>query len=331
MKLETIPIQTLETKGQGGGQRIIYVTGMKPKPAPELHRPALLRVLGASLARISPDAEVWLRQRPEHFALVTWTPELYSEPGDLAPDLPGIERLLDAPVASEQDRREANSLARSVFRCWHLIGDSYPVLTRIMASAQLRATLADVRRYLTNQAGVADRIRGHLKSALLEAWDAGARVLVIGHSLGSVVVYDSLWQLAREERAAGRCELLITLGSPLATRFIRKGLMGADRDGADRYPDNIDHWMNVAARGEMVALHRRIRPFFESMLKLGLLTSLEDITDIYNHFRSEDGLNVHKSYGYLNHPIVAGAITDWLGYSSSGSILTSMRRFRSRP
>jgi hypothetical protein len=50
------------------------------------------------------------------------------------------------------------------------------------------------------------------------------------------------------------------------------------------------------------------------MLRLGLISEIEDVPGIYNHYRGADGLNPHKSYGYLNHPAVAGRISRWLGY-----------------
>jgi hypothetical protein len=312
-------------------RRIIYVTGMKPKPDPAVHRPVLMRVLANALGRFGDEAGTWLHARDENFVLVSWTSLLYSERADIAPDLPGVERLLEQPVPSDRDRSEAASLRRRLRRIWHLVGDSYPWLSRIVASAALNVTLADVRRYLSNQDGVAEAIRQCLIDELVQAWEAGDRVLVIGHSLGSVIAYDSLWQLSRRDGRQDRIDLLLTLGSPLATRFIRKGLQGADRRGPERYPDNIDRWVNVSARGEMVALHQRVRPFFAAMQRAGLVRSVEDITGIYNHFRAGDELNVHKSYGYLNHQVVAGLIAGWLGYSSSGSMRTSIRRLRSRP
>ncbi len=114
------------------------------------------------------------------------------------------------------------------------------------------------------------------------------------------------------ERHPGRVDLLLTLGSPIATRFIRKALQGTGRAGADRYPENIGRWRNVTARGELVALHPRIKPFFRQMIQLGLVDSIEDDVDIYNHFYGPNGLDVHKSYGYLNHASVAGPIADWI-------------------
>lgn len=296
--------------------RVIYITGMKPKPEPALHRPELMRVLSASLGRVAPEAQSWLYDRPENFVLVSWTSLLYSERRDIELDRQGVERLLQQPFPSERDRHEADAPGLKLRRNWHLIGDSLPRLSSIVATPALQVTLADVRRYLANEDGIADRIRRLLTDELESAWMAGDRVLVVGHSLGSVIAYDSLWQASRASGGEGRVELLMTLGSPLATRFIRKGLKGAGRSGPERYPDNIDRWVNVSARGEMVALHRRVRPFFADMLRYGLIRAIEDVPDIYNHFRDADGLNPHKSYGYLNHAVVASRISSWLGYSS---------------
>jgi hypothetical protein len=304
------------TEGRMSQARIIYITGMKPKPDPVLHRPELVRVLAAAMARSSPAAAEWLVARPEHFVLVSWTRLLYGEMRDINLDLPGVEALLRNPFPSIEDRREADAPGRALRRAWHLIGDSFPWLSALVAPAALRVTLDDVHRYLENSAGIADRIRELLITQIRTAWSAGDRVLLIGHSLGSVIAYDSLWQLSRQAGGGGRVELLLTLGSPLATRFVRMGLKGADRSDATRFPDNIDRWVNVAARGEMVALHRRVKPFFATMLRRKLIESIEDEVGIYNHFRGERGLDVHKSYGYLNHPVVAGRICRWLGYSS---------------
>jgi pimeloyl-ACP methyl ester carboxylesterase len=296
--------------------RIIYITGMKPKPEPGLHRPELMRVLAAALGRETKAAADWLYERPENFGLVSWTSLLYDERRDIALDRTGIERLLEQPYPSAQDKREADALRLRLYRAWHLFGDSFPWLSQFIASPALKLTLDDVHRYLENRDGVADRIRQLLIDALTAAWQDGDRVLVIGHSLGSVIAWDSLWQLSREAGQDSRIELLMTLGSPLATRFIRNGLKGAREKGARQFPTNIGRWVNVSARGETVALHRRVRPFFAGMLRYGLVGEIEDIPDIYNHFRGAFGLNPHMSYGYLNHPVVAGRVRRWLGYSS---------------
>ena len=95
-----------------------------------------------------------------------------------------------------------------------------------------------------------------MRSALLEAWSAGEQVLLIGHSLGSVIAYDTLWELSRGERHEnGRVSLFMTLGSPLASPMILRGVQGARLSGRERYPEIVDRWQNFSARGEITALH----------------------------------------------------------------------------
>jgi hypothetical protein len=48
------------------------------------------------------------------------------------------------------------------------------------------------------------------------------------------------------------------------------------------------------------------------MLKLGLIESITDVNGgIFNFFRNEAGLNVHRSYGYLVNPRVGEVIARW--------------------
>jgi pimeloyl-ACP methyl ester carboxylesterase len=199
-----------------------------------------------------------------------------------------------------------------VRRLWHLVGDALPFLGRLVARPELRLTMSEVHRYFSDENGVASDVRGMLRSALQKSWGANERVLLIGHSLGSVIAYDTLWELSREVRSEGRVDLLMTLGSPLATRFIRKALRGVDREGPDRYPANIRRWVNFTAKGELMALRPQLGPHFAPMLDMGLVEAIEDHTELYNHFRGDIGLNVHKSYGYLAHRLVAERIADWL-------------------
>jgi hypothetical protein len=291
--------------------RIIYVTGMKPKPPPGEHRAALLRVLAAALGRARPAAGEWLMAHPEQFTLISWTHLLYATPRDIGQDLPGIERLLRSPVADARERRDADSLRQHVLRWRRIIGDLFPALTDLFANAEVKQLLADVRRYLTNVDGVGDAVRAMLESALTAAWKSGERVLLMGHSLGSVIAYDCLWELSRAKRASGEVEQFVTLGSPLAARSIRRGLKGADRSGPERYPANIRRWSNFTAHGELVAL-RRLEPYFRPMVALGLVAAIEDHLDLYNHFHGPSGLELHRCYGYLNNERVAGLIAEWL-------------------
>jgi pimeloyl-ACP methyl ester carboxylesterase len=292
--------------------RIVYVPGMKPKPVPDTHRAALLRALLAGLERVKPGAARLLRQHTDRFDLVSWTFLFYGSYRNFEIDRPGLDRLLAQPEPTAEDLKEIGSASRRMLRWWHLFGDSVPWLSRLIASADMRVVLAEVRRYLRNDDAIADDVRALVKERLTRAWQAGETVMLIGHSLGSVIAYETLWELSRRDAADGRVDLLVTLGSPLATRFVRRSLRGADQRGALRYPSNVRCWMNVSAKGELTALHPKLRPFFGGIVQPGMAESLEDLTGIYNAFHADFGLNVHKSYGYLAHPDVADVIGAWL-------------------
>lgn len=285
---------------------------MKPKPPPDAHRRALSRLMRAGLAKVRPEAARLLSEHGEWLHLVSWTYYFYGAHRDVGLDIPGVERLLESPEPSEEDIREIDSLARRLSRWWHVAGDALPLLGRLIARPEMRLTMAEAHRYLHNRRGVASYIRSMLKTPLLQARREHQPVLLIGHSLGSVIAYDTLWELSHEDNVDLRIDLFITLGSPLATRFMRKGLRGADRSGRERFPTNIRRWANFSAKGELTALHPRLQPTFQEMIDLGLLESLDDHTGLYNPFRGELGLNVHNAYGYLVNPAVAEVVGDWL-------------------
>lgn len=291
--------------------RLVFVPGMKPKPPPGAHARLILRVLGAALSRVRPGAARLLEEHPERFTLIAWTYRFYQRHRDTALDAAGVERLLANPEPSAADTAEIDALARRLSRLLRFAGDALPLLGRLVARRALRLTLTEVHRYFADHDGLGSAIRGDLARELAQAAERGERVLLVAHSLGSVIAYETLWELTQVQSSA-RVDLFVTLGSPLASRFIRRRLAGARLKGAERYPGNVRRWVNFSAKGDDTALHPRLRPFFGPMLELGLLESLEDHTGLYNHYRSEIGLNVHDAYGYLAHPLVASVIGDWL-------------------
>jgi tRNA A37 N6-isopentenylltransferase MiaA len=104
----------------------------------------------------------------------------------------------------------------------------------------------------------------------------------------------------------------MTLGSPLATHAIRRGLRGTNKRGADAYPSNIARWVNLSARVDTTALHPRLEPRFREMLELGLVGSIEDHVDLENCFRGPYGLNTHEAYGYLFQRTLAETVGEFI-------------------
>jgi hypothetical protein len=291
---------------------------MRPKPEHDAYRRELCRVLTASLARVRPTLR-WPRADASRcLTLVSWTVHFYDEHRDIALDLPGIQRLLEQPEPSARDLHDVGACGRRLARVWRLLGDAMPALGRMIAKPDLRRTMAEAARYQRDENGIGTTIRGMLKAVIEEAWRRGERILLIGHSLGSVIAYDTLWELShasgssRERPRDARIDLFMTLGSPLASRFIRGQLAGSAQRDERRYPTLVRRWENFAARADMTAFRPTLRPYFDGMLRLGLTEAIVDHVGLYNHFRGDIGLNPHEAYGYLNHHLVAERIAAWL-------------------
>lgn len=289
---------------------ILFVPGMKPKPEPPLHREQLLRCLLEGLRRVDPPVSEALTAAPDSLTVASWTHTFYGEHRDLSRDLGGIEALLAQQSPTPRDIAEACAWPRRLEAFVRRIGDRLPFLIPRLADENMQTTLAELRRYFGNEDGIAGDVRAELKAPLASARDAGRPVLVIGHSLGSVIAWDSFWELSREEGCADSIDLFLTLGSPLGQHYVQRRVKGAGESGERRYPANIRRWANVVAAGDLTALDRGLRDDYADMLELGLVEEIVD-HEVFNHFRPQGELDVHSEYGYLVNETTAGIVADW--------------------
>lgn len=290
--------------------RIIYIPGLLPKPEPETHREALLRCLLAGVGRIDDDVATDIANTAGAFDVVSWTYDFYGEHRSFAIDAASVEAVIDQEAPSIEDIAEATSWKRKLTRGIYALGDMLPFLIPHVANERMEVHLRDLRRYLRDENGIAEHTRRMLKVPLSAALKGGHRVLLIAHSMGSVIAYDALWEMSRGARDHLRLDLLLTMGSPLGQRYMQKRLKGARETGHMRYPNNIRRWKNVAAVGDLTALDPYLANDFEEMLELGLLESFEDEVT-FTHFRLDGVLNVHAEYGYLVNERTARTVTEW--------------------
>lgn len=288
--------------------RILYVPGLRAKPTPAVHRETLWRCLLEGVRRADPRAAAELAAAPECLHLALWGHHFYGAYRDVRLDDAGIAALLADARPGTDSIREVFGIRRRTNYFAHLCGDRLPWLIDWLADEDTRSNIAASERYFRNVEGVGDRIRAGLRTELERSWAAGERVLLMAHSFGSVIAWDTLWSL---QGKGGPIDLFLTLGSPLGTRYIRSRLLGASASGAARYPQGICHWQNLAAIGGLTALGRRFAAEFAEMQQLGLVAGISDRTDLINPFRGTEGLNVHKCYGYFVNPVTGAAIARW--------------------
>ncbi len=293
--------------------RIIVVHGRGSKPSKVCKLRCVRQVLTESVRRVDARAGAWLAAHPRTIQLAYYA------------DL--LRRLTGEPLESCDSFREPIArLYEESQRCptWirfraHLHGlsvNASEVMARMLTPQARRRMMArrfpDVMRYLTDHA-LASQIRARLQQLLVPALRRRERVILVAHSLGSVVAYDVLWKLSHmsEYRSLrGRTiDAWITMGSPLGDKLLKTYLLGWRYPLAHRYPTHVRRWHNLSARGDAISHDQRLANDFAPMLKAGYVERLEEHTNLCTVYRGrEEQWNPHKLYGYLILPEVGRVV-----------------------
>ncbi len=289
---------------------ILYIPGLKPKPEPATHRRQLFRCLLEGIRRLDAATADTLERTDDCFQIVAWTYDFYGVHRDMGLDQDDIDSLLEQREASDCDKAIASSWKRRLLRWIFHTADFLPFTIPKLATEELEVHLRDLNHYVRNEQGAADAARSKLKMALQRAAADGRPVLLLAHSMGSVIAHETLWQLTRESDSDVQVHLLVTMGSPLGQKLIQRRLLAAGRSGADRYPANIRDWINLAAVGELTAIDTNLKNDFGEMIDLGLVENIDD-RQMYNYYRMRGTLNVHAEYGYLVNEVTASIVRDW--------------------
>lgn len=135
-------------------------------------------------------------------------------------------------------------------------------------------------------------------------------ILLIGHSMGSIIAYDVLTQKVPELKI----DTFVTLGSPLGLpiimskiaseqkqRLIKKAKLGT--------PENVtSNWYNFSDLSDRVALNYNLKDDYEANLKrVGVIDKI-----VYNNYVYNGRRNPHKIYGYLRAPEFSQVIHEFL-------------------
>jgi hypothetical protein len=157
-----------------------------------------------------------------------------------------------------------------------------------------------------NGAPVKDAIRKRLADVLAKY--KNRQILLIAHSMGTIVAYDVLTQALRDVSV----HTLITLGSPLGLPNIIKKIHAEQgtnyKTGTLPSPENITHkWYNFADLNDPVALVYNISDDYKKNSR-GI--GPEDVI-IHNNYKQNGKYNAHKLFGYLRAPQTANAVYDF--------------------
>ncbi len=155
------------------------------------------------------------------------------------------------PAAFDEESAEPASkglVVRGAQACLDIL-ERTPYLGGMTASLLIRQ-IKQVHRYFEDPA-LGQEIRGELETAIQEDTQ-----VVLAHSLGSVAAYEVLWNLKDV-----RIDTLVTMGSPLGLKSIRRRL-ARSAEAAPGRPPSVRRWVNVAAEQDVVALRKRIKTLY---------------------------------------------------------------------
>jgi hypothetical protein len=188
-----------------------------------------------------------------------------------------------------------------------------------IAETLITKVAPDMAHYWNEDTYFGSDVRHRLMVELKEALDNQDDVMIVSHSLGSMISYDVLWKLSHygeyrhDYGADKKVDLLVTLGSPLGDENVKDRLKGSRLKGDKKYPLNIQQWINISAEDYFISHDSEIKNDYEEMLELGLVPGgMKDIYPIYNLNIRNGKSNPHASIGYLIHPEFIAVLDEWL-------------------
>ncbi len=160
----------------------------------------------------------------------------------------------------------------------------------------LLGQLSQVGRYLGRGEPDGDGrcLDARVRERVLQGLDPGRPLVVVAHSLGTVVAFEAL------HHYSGPVRLLITLGSPLATAT---AVLPRIHPRPPRTPEPVERWLNFWDRDDIVVCRPRIKDWMLPN-RAGVLP-LSDRVD-------SDGIWVHTATKYLRQSSVAGIVVEAL-------------------
>lgn len=154
-----------------------------------------------------------------------------------------------------------------------------------------------------DQAEIRQKMRSRLSELLAE--HQGKRLMLIAHSMGSIIAYDVLRSC--ENSAAIKIEHFITVGSPIGLPIVAHKIR--QEFGEKHTPQQVQRWTNIADPGDKVALDCNLADEYGPNHQ-GVRVS--DVLVHNGYVNPEGESNPHNICGYLRTPEASDCIREFL-------------------
>jgi hypothetical protein len=263
--------------------QIIGMHGLNNKPEPRVLADWWRRSLDEGMARAG------LATKLPPFKLAYWADILHAAPvvphDDPEPYL-AAAGTGPLPPHSGSLKRKLAALGLEAFGKLAERVAGLPGIERLVEH-QIEHRVQDLYQYHAD-AGLRASIQSRLVATLKPAIGKGQAVMLIAHSMGSIIAYDVLIN-----NPGLRIAHFITVGSPLGLGEVKAHL--ATHTGPLRVPEGVARWSNFAdQRDPIAALDMRLASDFTANEAGAAITD-------------------HKVYGYLRTPEVARMVAAFGG------------------
>jgi pimeloyl-ACP methyl ester carboxylesterase len=268
---------------------IIGVHGLKNKPEPEILRGWWTAAVAEGISRNCQGQMVHV-----DLVLAYWADVMYSAPvvlGEEAEPYIAAKGTGPLPKGVSIKRIAEARIREGVGKALELVFGT-PVTEDVVDDA-LKTRAPDLYRYEHDRAA-RDAVQERLTKELRSAHATGRQIMLIAHSMGSIVAYDVLAGASRALPGL-RISHFVTVGSPLGLSAVKKVLAAPLR-----VPECVERWSNLADPRDHVARWdtRLSSDFRENSAGSAISDHL-----VINGYASPSGKpNPHKIYGYLRTP-----------------------------
>lgn len=306
-----------------GSRIIIGIHGLGNKPPAQILKTWWCKAINEGLRRIQHPG-VFFR-----FELVYWADIFHPTPLNVQETDPKSSHYIEFPytTATEFSEKSPSKWRRKVLdflerQMDHIFfnKDKSPPFQSV-TNLIIRHYFKDLDLYYTatvkaendQEVAARDVIKQRLSGTLRKFRDKD--ILLIAHSMGSIIAYEVLCSLASELSV----DTLITIGSPLGqplvmSKFLTEFFPKHENASKPVTPENIrKNWFNLSDLGDHVAMNYNLADDYE-MNTAGL--GPQDQV-VFNNYVYQNKRNPHKSYGYLRTPEFANIIYQFLSRDRS--------------
>jgi hypothetical protein len=264
----------------------------------------------------------WL---PE-FELVYWADLLYEKPLNTSIRDPEEELYLEEPYIpgpAEPSPPQNHVLRKKILEFVEhrldriLLNEDFTINYPTITDKIMRRYFADLVAYysdsLTAAGNSSVNLREKIRHRLTETIHKyqGHEIMLIGHSMGSIIAYDVLTFLIPRTTISQ----FITIGSPLGFPIVQSKIAsewkqaGMEIRRMKSPPGITDKWLNFADLRDRVAIVWQLAKNYHPN---AYGVSPEDKT-VINNYSNGKTENAHKSYGYLRTDEFSRALSGFIG------------------